>query len=75
MKPVRYGIIGAGVIANVMVKAFTEKPDSVAVAVADVNREAAQKLANTVGVTQIYADYHELLADPEIDAVYIAILR
>ena len=71
-EPVRYGIIGAGVIANAMTKAFKETPDSVALAVADVNREAAQKLADAVGVTQIYDDYHEMLADPEIDAIYIA---
>lgn len=70
--PIRYGIIGAGVIANLMARAFTEGRDSVCVAVSDVNPEAAQKLADAVKVGKIYANYHDLLADPEVDAVYIA---
>ena len=70
--PIRYGIIGAGVIANLMARVFTEGRGSVAVAVADVNAEAARKLASAAGAKKIYADYHQLLADPEVDAVYIA---
>ena len=72
MKPIRFGVIGAGVIANYMARAFTEGRDAIAVAVADVEPAAAKKLATTLGVTRIVSDYHELLADPEIDAVYIA---
>lgn len=72
MKTVRYGIVGAGVIANYMVPAFTEGRGSVAVAVADVNAEAAQKLATATGAKRIYAEYQQLLADAEVDAVYIA---
>ncbi len=71
--PIRYGIIGAGVIANYMARVFTEGRGSVAVAVSDVNAEAAKKLTTALGGTQkYYADYHQLLADPEVDAVYIA---
>jgi len=72
MPPIRYGIIGAGVIANLMARVFTEGRGSVAVAVADVNPGAARKLADAAGVKKIYADYRELLADPAVDAVYIA---
>ncbi|MEI2723956.1 MAG: Gfo/Idh/MocA family oxidoreductase [Verrucomicrobiota bacterium] len=72
MKTVRYGIIGAGVIANYMVPAFTEGQGAVAVAVADVNTEAAQKIATATGATRIYADYQQLLTDSEVDAVYLA---
>lgn len=72
-QPIRYGIIGAGVIANYMARVFTEGRGSVAVAISDVNPEAAAKLAAAAGgVKKIYADYHQLLADPEVDAVYIA---
>lgn len=72
-QPLRYGIIGAGVIANYMARVFTEGRGSVAVAISDVNVEAANKLATACGgVKKIYADYHQLLADPEVDAVYIA---
>jgi len=69
---IRYGIIGAGVIANLMARAFTEGRGAVATAVADVNPEAARKLATAAGAPRVYADYRELLADPEVDAVYIA---
>ncbi len=48
-QPLRYGIIGAGVIANYMARVFTEGRGSVAVAVSDVNPEAARKLATTCG--------------------------
>ena len=36
-QPLRYGIIGAGVIANYMARVFTEGRGSVAVAISDVN--------------------------------------
>jgi predicted dehydrogenase len=70
--PLRYGIIGAGVIANLMARVFTEGRGSTAVAVADVNAVAAQKLATAAGAGKTYADYRQLLADPAVDAVYIA---
>ncbi|QYM79139.1 Gfo/Idh/MocA family oxidoreductase [Horticoccus luteus] len=72
MQPIRYGVVGAGVIANYMARAFTEGRDSIAVALADVNRTAAEKLAPALGQPRIVADYRELLADPAIDAVYLA---
>jgi predicted dehydrogenase len=72
MKTIRYGIVGAGVIANIVARVFTEGSGSVAVAVADVNPEAAKKLASAAGVKKVYSDYGQLLADPEVDAVYIA---
>ncbi|MDB6169661.1 MAG: hypothetical protein JWM88_2525 [Verrucomicrobia bacterium] len=70
--PIRYGIIGAGVIANLMARAFTEGRGSVAVAVADVNADAARQLAAATGAEKIHAGHRALLADPEVDAVYIA---
>lgn len=72
MQPVRFGVIGAGVIANLMVSKFTPGGPVKVVAVADVNPEAAKKLAAAAGTTRIHADYHQLLADPEVEAVYIA---
>lgn len=69
---IRYGIVGAGVIAHYMIRAFTEGRDSVAVAVADVNLAAARQLAAEVGAPQAVADCRQLFADPAIDAVYLA---
>jgi len=72
MQPIRYGVIGAGAIAHYMTRAFTEGRDSVAVAVADINPEAAQKIAAATGAARVYADWREVLANPDVDAVYIA---
>ncbi|MEZ5278399.1 MAG: Gfo/Idh/MocA family oxidoreductase [Opitutaceae bacterium] len=72
MKPICYGIIGAGAIARYMVPAFTEGRDAVATAVADIDLEAARKIAAAVGAPRVVADWRELLNDPAIDAIYIA---
>lgn len=72
MKPVRFGIIGAGVIASLIVSKLKPGGAVAVVAVADVNPEAAKKLGAAAGVTKIHTDYHQLLADPEVEAVYVA---
>lgn len=72
MEPVRFGVIGAGVIASLIVSKLTANSPAKVVAVADVNPEAAKRLATTAGITKTYTDYHQLLADPEVEAVYIA---
>jgi predicted dehydrogenase len=72
MEPVRFGVIGAGVIANLIVSKLKSDGPAKVVAVADVNSEAANKLAATAGGAKVYADYHQLLADPQVDAVYVA---
>ena len=72
MNPVRFGVIGAGVIAGLIVSKLKSDSPLKVVAVADVNPEAANKLAVSAGGAKVYADYREMLADPEIEAVYIA---
>jgi len=72
MEPVRFGVIGAGVIASLIVSKLNSDSPLKVVAVADVNPEAARKLAATAGADQVYSGYHELLANPDIEAVYIA---
>jgi predicted dehydrogenase len=71
-RQVKFGIIGAGEIARACLPAFKDNPRLAAVAVADVNREAAARLAHDVGASKSCADYHELLRDDKIEAVYIA---
>lgn len=70
--PIRFGIIGTGEITRIMRPAFTENPAAQVVAVADVNAEAVKAEAEALGGAAAFTDYRELLAHPEVDAVYIA---
>lgn len=72
---VRWGIIGAGRIAEQFVAELSAlRPGSIAgVASRDASRAAA--LASRASGAQGYASHDALLADPEIGAVYIATLH
>ena len=71
MTTFRVGVIGAGSIAQSHLTAYSQNPDVELIAVADMNLERAQQVAEQHGATRAYADPHELLADPEIDGVSI----
>jgi predicted dehydrogenase len=67
----RVAILGAGLIAPIHAAGFQEVPDLVQVkAVCDTNRENAENVAALFDARSV-SDYHELLADPEIDLVEI----
>jgi len=63
------GILGAGLIAPIHAAGFQEVPElAEVVAVCDTNRENAENLA-TLFDARIYADYQDLIADPDVDLV------
>lgn len=65
----RVGIVGAGLIAPNHAAGFQEVPELCeVVAVCDTNRENAENLAALFDA-RIYADYQELIADPQVDLV------
>lgn len=73
IKMVTVGIIGAGRIGKVHITSITTKvPDAVIKTVADpyLNDETAA-WAKDMGVKNTTKDYHEIIDDPEIDAVLI----
>ena len=72
-KKLKIGIIGSGGIAmGCHLPGYASVPDLCeVVAVCDVNPESAQKAASQFNIPQIYSDYHQLLADGEIDAVSV----
>ncbi|MBI2195065.1 MAG: Gfo/Idh/MocA family oxidoreductase [Planctomycetes bacterium] len=72
MEPVRFGIVGAGQIARYVAWVFREDPALRAVAVCDVRREAAEEVARLSGAPRTTEDVSQLLALPEVEAVYIA---
>lgn len=72
MNKINLGLIGLGFIGKVHLYNCLRLPNAQLVAVADVSKKAL-KIANRLGVSRTYDDYHELLSDPNIDAVIIAL--
>lgn len=71
-KPLRWGLIGPGNIAENFAQALVVVPDSQLQAVAGRNKTKADAFARSYGAPNSYDDYHALLDSPQVDAVYIA---
>jgi predicted dehydrogenase len=70
--PLRIGILGAARIAPAALLRPAASVDGVeVVAVAARSRDRAARLAGRYGVSKALGGYAELLADPDVDAVYI----
>lgn len=72
MNPVKLGVIGCGVIGSRHVAAAAASPVIDLVAVADLRSDVAQQMAQQYGVPSVYGPAEELLADPSIEAVVLA---
>lgn len=72
-KTIRFGFIGAGMIAHYSAEKVHGHPRGQVVAVHDTNAARAADLAAQHGVTKVCVSVEEMLADPQIDAVYIAV--
>lgn len=72
MKKLKVGIIGAGRIGQVHAKSITYHiPQAELVAISDIYLDGAKKVAAELSIPQATEDYHEILNNPEIDAVLI----
>ncbi len=68
----RWGILGVSMFATRrMVPAMQRGRDITVAAIASRSKDKADKAARELGIARAYGSYEELLADPEIDAVYI----
>lgn len=72
MKNIRFGIIGAGNIANKFCDAAKLAAGAEVCAVASKSMERAQAFAERNGIAKAYDSYEEMLKTEDIDAVYIA---
>ena len=73
MKKIRWGILGAGGIADRRTMPGMQlAPYARIVAVMEVDPEVAEGLRRKYGADRCYTEDVALLADPEVDAVYIA---
>ncbi|MDR3698812.1 MAG: inositol 2-dehydrogenase [Candidatus Sulfopaludibacter sp.] len=70
--PLNVGIIGAGRIGKVHAEGLAFRlPEARILAIADVNREAAQAVATRCGIPTVAESSQQILANPEIEAVLI----
>src|SRR5690242_8029702 len=69
-KPIRFGLVGCGVISGTHTEAIAGLPDAELVAVADIDRGRAEKLAAKYGVPA-YTDLQEMLDAEQLDVVTV----
>ncbi|CAG7650688.1 Glucose--fructose oxidoreductase [Paenibacillus solanacearum] len=72
---IRWGVLGTGRIIGKAGTALTRAGNGMWLGVAGRNEESSRAAAEKYGVPRAYSGYGELLDDPEIDAVYIALLN
>ncbi len=70
--PLRWGILGTGSIAHKFAQALRETPAARLVAVGSRGRESAERFAAECGGARAHGGYAALIADPEVEAVYVA---
>ena len=73
MKKLRWGVIGAGGIADRRtIPGMMLAKNAELVAVMEINMDFAERLRSKYGARRAYDKEEDLLNDPEVDAVYIA---
>jgi predicted dehydrogenase len=70
--PTRWGIAGPGVIAGLVAGDFEHVPDAELVAVGSRSQQRAEDFARAHGVARAHGSYAALIADPDVDVIYIA---
>ena len=68
---VRWGIFGAGKIARAFATALKDVPDAVLAGVAARSQDKADAFGHEFGALASYGSFEALLANPDIDLVYI----
>ncbi len=69
---IRWGILGAGAIAATVAADIAGTPGAALQAVGARDGDRAAAFAAEHGVARSYGSYAELLADPDVDVVYVA---
>jgi predicted dehydrogenase len=71
MKPVKWGIIStANIGVAKVIPGMLKSKDIEIVAISSRRRKTAEEWAGKLGIPKAYGSYEEMLADPEIEAVY-----
>ncbi len=72
-EPVRWGIVSTADINRLVIPPAQASPKVDLVAVASRTQERADEYAAKWGIPRAHGSYEALLADPEIEAVYISL--
>lgn len=72
MEKIKWGILGPGAIAHQFAKALLTLEDAVLWAVGSRDLQRAQEFAHTYAIPKAYGSYEELVADEQVDIIYIA---
>lgn len=67
----RWGVLSTALINRKLLRGARQVPEVEIVAVASRERERADRFAAEWAIPQAYGSYDELLASPEVDAVYV----
>ena len=68
---IRWGVLGvAGIAVEKVIPAMQQGEFSEVAAIASRDAAKAAEAAGSLGIEKSYGSYEELLADPDIDAVY-----
>lgn len=71
-RPVRWGILATGKIAQAFATALALVPDARIAAVGARRLESAEAFAARYGARTAYGDYRQVVEDPDVDVVYVA---
>lgn len=70
MKKIKAGIIGMGFIGVTHLDSILRLGNVEVVAISDVNHAVAKQKAEHFGIEKVYADYNDLINDPEIEVIH-----
>jgi D-xylose 1-dehydrogenase (NADP+, D-xylono-1,5-lactone-forming) len=70
---VKWGLLSTALINEAILRGASESPDVDVIAVASRVEERARSYADEHGLERSYGSYEGLLADPDIEAVYISL--
>jgi predicted dehydrogenase len=72
MSTVRLGVLGAArILKNAVITPAASVPEIEVTAIAARDRSRAEEMAERDGIPRVLDDYDALLADPDVDAVYV----
>lgn len=70
--PIRWGILGTGNIAAAFTDDLRNLKDAEVVAVGSRRQASAEAFASRFDIPRRHGTYHDLVADPEVDVIYVS---